>query len=67
MPSDDDDSKEIENLTSQLAKKKKELQYSQEVKKLKGELSLKSKGMEFLMKQNEELKSKNKNLQDICT
>jgi hypothetical protein len=67
MPSDDDDSKEIENLTSQLAKKKKELQNSQEVKKLKGELSLKSKGMEFLMKQNEELKSKNKNLQDICT
>jgi hypothetical protein len=52
MPSDDDDSwrisREIENLTSQLAKKKKELQHSLEVKKLKGELFLKAKGMSGL-------------------
>ncbi|TVU21914.1 hypothetical protein EJB05_31585, partial [Eragrostis curvula] len=66
MPSDDSlrIAKEIENLTSQLTKKKKELRYSQEVKKLKVELSLKAKDVECLMKQNEELKSKNEGLQN---
>lgn len=54
--------KEIGNLTSPLAKK--ELQCSQEVKKLRVMLSLKDKDMECLMKQNEELSSKNENLQN---
>ncbi|KAL6627442.1 hypothetical protein ACP70R_031168 [Stipagrostis hirtigluma subsp. patula] len=57
-------SKEIENLRSQLAKKKKELRYSQENKKLKVELALKAKETECLRKQNEELEAKNEGLQN---
>ncbi|KAL6848189.1 hypothetical protein ACP4OV_022317 [Aristida adscensionis] len=57
-------SKEIENLRSQLAKKKEELSYFQENKKLRVELSMKVKDMECLRKQNEELKAKNEGLQN---
>uniref|UniRef100_K3XPI4 Uncharacterized protein n=1 Tax=Setaria italica TaxID=4555 RepID=K3XPI4_SETIT len=52
-------SMEIENLRFQLAMKKKELQYSQENKKLRAELALRAKDMEHLIKENEELKAQN--------
>lgn len=50
-------SKEIENLRSQLALKKKELKCYQQNKKLRVELDLKVKEVECLRKENEELKA----------
>lgn len=60
-------SKEIENLRSQLALKKKELKCYQQNKKLRVELDLKVKEVECLRKENEELKAQNKDLQkNVC-
>jgi len=60
-------SKEIENLRSQLALKKKELKCYQQNKNLRVELDLKVKEVECLRKENEELKAQNKDLQNnVC-
>uniref|UniRef100_A0A0D9UWQ0 Factor of DNA methylation 1-5/IDN2 domain-containing protein n=1 Tax=Leersia perrieri TaxID=77586 RepID=A0A0D9UWQ0_9ORYZ len=50
--------REIDDLRSHLAGKIRELEYCKEIKKLRTELSLKSKEMEGLKKQNEELQAK---------
>jgi cell division protein FtsL len=60
-------SKEIEDLRSQLALKKKELKCYQENKKLRVELALKVKVVECIRKENEQLKAQNKDLQEnVC-
>jgi hypothetical protein len=60
-------SKEIEDLRSQLALKKKELKCYRENKQLRVKLALKVKDAECIRKENEELKAQNKDLQEnVC-